>query len=130
MRIAVLLVAIVAIGVAALGIVSPDTLTMIRRLYVGTPIGVYTAIALRVAMALVVILFAPHSRAPKTLWALGAVMSMQVLGGMVIGVDRVQAGLEWEAVHPALLRAGAVVALATGGGLAFVATTGRHPKEL
>jgi hypothetical protein len=43
-----------------------------RRLYFATPVGLYTAAAVRVAMGLVAILFAPQSRTPKTLRALGA----------------------------------------------------------
>jgi hypothetical protein len=48
----------------------------------------------------------------------------------VLGPIRAQAGLEWEAVHPTLMRLGAVIALATGAFLAFVATTGRGAGEV
>ncbi len=122
MRIAVLLVALFTIVVGVLGVVSPDSLTTVRRQYFATPVGLYTAGAVRVAMGLVVILFAPHSRAPKTLRALGAVVCAQGLAATVLGLDRAQAILEWEAMHSALLRAGAVVALATGGFVAFAVT--------
>jgi hypothetical protein len=130
MRIAVLAAALLTIVIGVLGIVSPDTLTMIRRMYVGSVVGFYTAVVVRVAMVVVVILFAPHSRAPKTLRALGAVMCLQVLGGLVLGPVRAQAGLEWEAVHPTLMRLGALIALATGAFLAFIATTGRRASEM
>jgi hypothetical protein len=95
-----------------LGIVSPDSVTTVRRQYFATPVGLYTASAVRVAMGLVVILFAPRSRAPKTLRALGAVVCAQGLAATVFGLNRAQAILEWEAMHTALLRAGAVVAVA------------------
>ena len=80
-------------------------------------------------MGLVVILFAPHSRTPKTLRALGAVMCMQALAATLLGPDRARAILEWETMHTARLRAGAVVAVATGGLVAFAITTGRRPPD-
>jgi hypothetical protein len=119
MRIVVLLVALLTIVVGALGIISPDSLTTVRRLYFATPVALYTAAAIRVAMGLVMILFAPRSRTPKTLRALGVVVCAQGLAAMAFGVDSAQAILEWEAMHTALLRSGAAVALATGGFVAF-----------
>jgi hypothetical protein len=131
MRIAVLLVALFTIVVGVLGIVSADSVTTARRLYFATPVGLYTAAAVRVAMGLVVILFAPHSRTPKTLRALGAVMCVQALSATLLGPERARAMLEWETTHAALLRAGAVVAVAAGGFLVFAVAAGRRPlKEL
>jgi hypothetical protein len=131
MRIAVLLVALFTIVIGVLGIVSPDSVTTARRLYFATPVGLYTAAAVRVAMGLVVILFAPHSRTPKTLRALGAVMCVQALSATLLGPERARAMLEWETTHAALLRAGAVVAVAAGGFLVFAVAAGRRPlKEL
>jgi len=82
------------------------------------------------AMGLVVILFAPHSRTPKTLLALGAVMCMQALTATLLGPDHARAVLEWETMHPALLRVGAVVAVAAGCFFVFAATTGRRLEKL
>ena len=78
-RIAVLLVALTSIAVGALGLVSPDSVTAVRRLYFATPAGLWTAGVVRLAMGLVLIMSGPASRAPKTLRVLGAVMLMQVL---------------------------------------------------
>ena len=129
MKIAVLLVALFTIVVGVLGIVSPDSVTTVRRLYFATPVGLYAAAAVRVAMGLVVILCAPASRAPKTLRALGAVMCMQGLAATLFGPDRARAILEWEVMQgTALLRVGAAVALAAGGFVAF-AVTGHRPKS-
>jgi hypothetical protein len=131
MRIAVLVVALFTIIIGVLGIVSPDSVTTARRLYFATPVGLYTAAAVRVAMGLVVILFARHSRTPKTLRALGAVMCGQALSATLLGPERARAILEWEATHTALLRAGAVVAVAAGGFLVVAVSAGRRPlKEL
>ena len=74
MRFAAFLVALFALIVGIVGLVSPDSVMTVRRLYFSTPVGLYAAGAVRVAMGLVVILSAPASRAPKTLRALGAVM--------------------------------------------------------
>ena len=127
MRSAAFLVALFAIVVGIVGLVSPDSVMTVRRLYFSTPVGLYTAGAVRVAMGLVVILSAPASRAPKTLRALGAVMCMQGLAATLFGPDRARAILEWEAMQgAALLRVGAAVALATGGFVAF-AVTGHRP---
>ena len=116
MRFAALLVAVFTIVVGIVGLISPDSVTTVRRLYFATPVGLYAAGAVRVAMGLVVILCAPASRAPKTLRALGAVMCMQGLSATFLGPDRARAVLEWETMQgTALLRVGAAVALATGG---------------
>jgi len=88
MRILVLLVAVFVIVVGVVGIVSPDTVMTARRLYFATPVGLYTAAAVRVAMGLVVILFAPRSRASKALRALGAVMCAQGLAATAFGRAR------------------------------------------
>jgi len=122
-----LLVAVVTIIVGIVGLIDPDSVTTVRRLYFATPAALYAAGAVRVAMGLVLILYAPASRAPKTLRALGAVMCMQGLAATLFGPDRARAILEWEAMQgAALLRVGAAVALATGGFVAF-AVTGHRP---
>jgi len=128
-RSAALLVALFTIIVGIVGLVSPDSVTTVRRLYFATPVGLYAAAAVRVAMGLVVILGAPASRAPKTLRALGAAVCMQGLAATLLGPDRARAVLEWETMQgTALLRVGAAVALATGGFMAF-AVTGHRPKS-
>ena len=127
MSIRIIIAPLFAIVVGILGVVSPDSVMTVRRLYFSTPVGLYTAGAVRVAMGLVVILSAPASRAPKTLRALGAVMCMQGLAATLFGPDRARAILEWEAMQgDALLRVGAALALATGGFVAF-AVTGHRP---
>ena len=128
MRSAGLLVAVFTIVVGIVGLVSPESVTTVRRLYFATPVGLYAAAAVRVAMGLVVILCAPASRAPKTLRVLGAVMCMQALAATLLGPDRARAVLEWETTRgTALLRVGAAVALVTGGFIAF-AVSGHRPN--
>jgi hypothetical protein len=91
MRIVILLVALLAIVVDVVGVVSPDSLIALRRDYVATPIGPYAVGAVRVAIGLLLIRFAPASRTPKTLRALGAVVCIQ---GLVQGVAFSFVGLE------------------------------------
>lgn len=129
MRSAALLVALFTIVVGLVGIVSPDSVTTVRRQYFATPVRLYAAGAVRVAMGLVLILVAATSRAPRTMRALGAVVCMQGLAATLLGPDRARAILEWETMQgTALLRVGAAVALASGGFIAF-AVTGHPPKS-
>jgi hypothetical protein len=124
-----LLVALFTIVVGIAGLVSPESGTTVRRLYFATSGGLYAAAAVRLAMGLVLILYAPASRAPKTLRALGAVMCAQALAATIFGPDRARAILEWEALQgPAVLRVGAAVALAAGSFMAF-AVTGHRPES-
>jgi hypothetical protein len=129
MRTAVLLVALFTVVVGVLGIVSPDSVTTVRRQYFATPVRLYTAAAVRMAMGLAVILFARRSRAPRTLRALGAVMCMQALSATLLGPERAREVLEWETTHTALLRGGALVAVAAGGFLVFATTTAAHDRN-
>ena len=126
MRIAALLVALFTIVVSMVGIVSPDSLMTIRRLYY-TPRGLYVGGAVRVAMGLVWILAASSSRWPRILRALGTVMCLQGLAANFLGLERARAILEWEAIHTVLLRTGAVVALVTSGFVVFAVT--KRPSE-
>ena len=126
MRIAALLLALFTIVVSMVGIVSPDSVMTLRRLYF-TPGGLYAAGAVRVAMGLVLILAASSSRSPRILRALGALVCLQGLAANLLGLERARAILEWEGMHTALLRAGAVVALVTNGFIAFAVT--KRPSE-
>jgi hypothetical protein len=129
MRITALLVALFTIVIGIGGLISPESGTEIRRLYFATPVRLYTAAAVRIAMGLVVILSARDSRAPKALRALGALMCMQGLSATLLGPEHARTVLEFEARQgPALLRVGAAVALAAGGFMAF-ALTGQPPKS-
>ena len=130
MRSAALLVAVFTIVVGILGLISPDSVTTVRRLYFATPVALYAAGAVRVAMGLVVILCAPASRAPKTLRLLGALMCMQGLTATLLGPNRARAVLEWETMRgTALLRVGAAVALATGAFMAFAVSGHRRESK-
>jgi len=126
MRVAALVVALFAITIGVVGIVSPDGLTTARRHLLDTPGILYVTGPIRVAMGLVLILFAPRSRTPTILRVLGVIMALQGIVPQFIGIDRARMILEQEAVlGVAALRVGAVVALATGCFIAFVVTPPR-----
>src|SRR5437588_606424 len=128
MRIAALLLALCIIVVGMVGIVATDSAMTLRRLYFATPSRFYAASAVRIAMGLVLILAASSARWPRTLRVLVAVMCLQGIAANLFGIERARAIMEWEAMQgTALLRAGAVVALATGGFVAFAVT--RRPSE-
>jgi len=126
MRIVVLFVAVLLIAVGVAGIIAPDSLTELRQTYMVTPRGLYAMGTIRVAIGLLLIRSASSSRTPKTLRALGVLVCLQGLiqgvGGPFVGLDRAREILEWEAVHTGLLRIGALMALATGGFVAFTVT--------
>jgi hypothetical protein len=128
---AVLLVALLTIVVGIGGIVSPDRFMAIRRLYYATPSRFYAAGAFRMAMGLVLTLATSTiSRWPWTLRAMGAVMGLQALTGTLFGLQHARVIMEWEAAQaPALLRAGALVALASGGFIVFAVTKRRSEEQ-
>jgi len=129
--VAALLVALFTIAVGIVGIVAPYSGTTLRRLYYATPVRFYTASAVRLAMGLVLILAASAcSRWPRTLRALGAMMCLQALAATLFGLERARAIMEWEAMQgTTLLRAGALVALASGGFVAFAIAKGPSEEQ-
>jgi hypothetical protein len=128
MRIAALLVALLTILIGIGGMVSPDRMMPLRRLYYATPDRFYSAGAVRAAMGLVLILAAGNSRWPRTLRVLGAMMCLQALAATLFGLERARTIMEWESMQgTALLRAGAGVALATGVFVAFAVTKRPSP---
>ena len=127
-RLAALLVSLFTIGVGIVGIVSPEGGTTLRRLYYATPGRFYAAGAVRAAMGLVLILAALSSSWPRTLRVLGALMCLQALVATFLGLEHARAIMEWEGMRgSALLRGGAVVALASGALMAFAVT--KRPSE-
>jgi len=130
MKKAALLVALFTVAVGMVGLVSPASVTAVRRQYFATPAALYTAAAVRVAMGLVVILGAKASRAPKTLVLLGALMCVQGLSAALLGPQHARTVLEWETMRPVLLRAGAIVALASGVFMVFALTTATRPAAI
>ena len=122
MRIAALLVALFPITVGVVGIVWPDSLTAGRRQLMDTPGVLYVTGPIRIAMAAVLILFAPKSRMPKMLRVIGMIIAMQGIIPLFIGQERGRAILQQEVELGAnVLRLGAAVALASGAFILFAA---------
>ncbi len=121
MRIVVLSIALGIIVMGVVGVVAPDPMMALRREYIGTV--PYVVGAIRVAFGLLLILVAPASRMPKTIRVLGVLVCAQgltqIVGMPFVGLERARTILEWEAMHPALLRVGSLVALAAGGFIAY-----------
>jgi hypothetical protein len=116
------LVALFVIAVGVAGLVAPDRIIGLRGL-VATQAGLLTIAVVRIAIGIVLIMTAPASRAPKVLQVAGGVVMLAGLATPLFGVERTKAVLDWEAVQGLwLIRAGAVVALAIGGFLAFALT--------
>lgn len=120
MRIAALPLALLSIVVGIAGIISPNHGMALRRLYFATPGLFYAVVAVRSAMGLGLILAASNSRWPRALRALGAVVCLQGLSATLLGLDHARAVMEWEGMQGhGLLRAGAALALASGGFIVF-----------
>ena len=130
MRIAALPIALLSIAVGIAGIASPDGGMALRRFAYATPGLLYSVVAVRSAMGLGLILAASSSRWPWALRALGAVVCLQGLSFTLLGLDRARAIMEWEGMQgSALLRAGAAVALASGGFIVFAVTQGPSEEQ-
>jgi len=130
MRIAALPLALLSIVVGIAGIASPDGGMTLRRLYFAMPGLFYAVVAVRSALGLGLILAASSSRWPRILRALGTVVCLQGLSATLLGPDHARAIMEWEGMQgPALLRAGAAVALASGGFIVFAVTQGPSEEQ-
>ena len=133
MRLAILFVALLVIAMGVVGLLSPDTVMALRREYVVNDYGMYAVAALRLALGVLLIRFAPASRVPRTLRVLGILVCLQALvqgvGATFVSRDRAGAILDWEGSHPGLLRVGALIALAIGGFLSFAVTTTRSRRS-
>jgi hypothetical protein len=66
---AVYLVALVTIVIGVVGLVQPDSVTVIRRMYFASPARIAAAGAFRLAMGLALVLAASASRWPRLMRA-------------------------------------------------------------
>jgi hypothetical protein len=86
----------------------------------------YVTGPIRVAMGVVLILFAPKSRMPKMLQIVGGIMALQGIVPLFVGAERGRTILEQqERLGNSARLAGAVVALMTGAFIAFAAAPRR-----
>jgi hypothetical protein len=128
MAFAILALGIVIAAVGAIGLVAPASLVTLAALFV-TPVGLYAAAALRVALGAALVVAAPTSRLPRALRILGAII---IVGGLVtplIGVERARMFLAWWVTQGAMImRAWASIALVFGLVLVYAARTPRSHR--
>jgi len=118
-------IAVVVVLAGITGIVAPDRLLSLRGL-AATQAGLLAVSVARVAIGVVLIMTAPHSRAPKMLQIAGAAVLLAGLATPLFGVERTRAVLDWEAAQGAtLIRVGSVIVVAIGGLLAMALTPRR-----
>jgi len=130
MRIAAWPAALLSIVIGIAGFASLDSAMAIRRLYFATPGLFYAVVAIRSAMGFGLILAASISRWPRTLRAFGALVCLQGLSATLLGLDHARAIMEWEGMQGStLLRAGAAVALASGGFILFALAQGPSGEQ-
>lgn len=100
--------------VGAIGLVSPQTILGFFW-HFDSPLGLYAAATMRIALGGALLLAAPTSRVPRALQAIGFVILVAGLITPFFGVDRLQAFLDWwSAQGPNFMRAWSGVALAVG----------------
>jgi hypothetical protein len=125
MTFTVLALGIVIAAVGVVGIVTPGSLVTLAALFV-TPMGLYVAAALRVALGMALLVAASTSRMPATLRVLGLTI---IVGGLVtplIGVERAHIFLAWWVTQGSMgMRVWASIALVFGLVLVCAARTPR-----
>jgi hypothetical protein len=117
----------IVVGIA--GLAFPDAAMTVRGFYFATPGLFYAAVAVRYATGLGLILSAARSRWPLILRTTGVVVCLQGLAATLLGLDRARAIMQWEGMHPMLLRGGAAVAFATGAFLVFAVVRGASERK-
>jgi hypothetical protein len=125
MRFLAVLIGVFVVVVGLIGVVAPAALLRIAD-YVTTPIGLYAAAAIRIAIGIVLILVAPTTRAPKLIRVFGGIGIGAGVITALVGIDRARAILAWETAQgPTLIRLSAVLALFFGGFIVFAVTSRR-----
>jgi hypothetical protein len=119
----VLIFALAVLAIGVVGLISPETLMTLRQQYMVTLSAMSIVGALRIGLGLLLMLVARDSRLPRAIRALGVLVcaqgAIQLIAAPLVGVERAQTILEWEAMHSGLLRAGALIALAVGGFIVY-----------
>lgn len=120
MRLVGFAIGALAMLVSVISIAAPDLRLSLER-SAFTPVGLYVIAGMRIAIGLVLTLAARASRAPRTVRALGLIVTIAGLMTPLFGATRAQAVLDWlENAGPLLMRLDAVVGLALGAFLVYV----------
>lgn len=101
-------------SIGALGVIRPEALVAIARLF-QTPTGLYVAAGLRIVFGVALLVAASTSRAPAVISVLGIVVLVAGLIAPFVGPERVRAIVDWwSSLGPLVMRAWAAFALAFG----------------
>ncbi len=104
----------------AVGVVYPEVLVGLVRVFLETPTGLYAAAGIRIVSGVALFFAAPTSRAPRTLRVLGAIAIVAGLSMPVVGVEGFRSQVEWFlALGPGFLRTYAVFVLGFSALLAY-----------
>ncbi len=114
MALVVIILSLFSVAVGVLGLIAPERLVGFVRLW-QTPLGLYSAAALRLVLGLALFLAAPPSKAPGVLRVAGVIIIVAGLATPFVGVERFRKHIEWwSARGSAFVRAWAFFALAVG----------------
>jgi hypothetical protein len=120
---------LVGFAIALLGAVAffvPDLLLDISR-RLATPVGLWGAAGIRVALGVLLLGIASRSRSPTGLRILGAFTFLGGLATPLVGVARAQAYIDWwSARDSVVLRIWALLAVVLGLFIAWAVTPGRY----
>ncbi len=104
----------------AVGVVYPEVLVGLVRVFLETPTGLYAAAGIRIVSGVAFIFAAPPSRAPRTLRVVGAISVVVGLAMPVVGVEGFSSQVEvFSALDPGFLRIYAVFVLTVSALLAY-----------
>ena len=83
------------IALSIWGIVSPEKMLKYVSDFVKQPSGIYFAVAIRIALGLVFILAAEHTRTPEVMNFLGYLMIIAAAAIALLGRDRMSKFIDW-----------------------------------
>ena len=119
MRLLALLIGLFAVAVGLVGVATPSTLLMVGQVAT-TAVGLLVLAILRIAIGVVLIQVASTSSFPKILRAIGVIAVVSGVVTALIGADRAQALLAWEAAQGlTAIRIGAVLPMVVGSFIVF-----------
>lgn len=112
-------------GLGSVGLVAPSLLVDFGNALL-TETGLYIVAAVRIVFGLLLFFAARHSRMPRALRAIGMVIIVAGLITPLFGVERSVSMFNWLTTQgPAFVRVVAIVAIALGAFILYVATPRR-----
>ena len=107
-------------ALGSVGVVYPEALVGVIRIFFETPTGLYVAAGIRLVFGVALFFAAPTSRAPRTLRVLGVVVIVAGLAMPVVGIEFFRSQVDWWSTRgPGFHRAWGVFALVFSALLAY-----------